>query len=160
MESFTTVASKSWPLRSSGLQTTAPLKSEARCWRPGVHDCRASWEKRPSPLFPRTTLMGRRVSSWSLMSRRSMPAKSLVWQWEPTWANHSHPTARSKLGCKDEYWRVVSWFCVHNAIKACTQILLLCLHCGSNECLCQYLNSTTCMVILNKLKSYMPSGTM
>lgn len=101
MVSCTTVASRFWPLRSSGLRLTLPPRYAAPCWRAGVNDCKASWKRNHFPSFPWTALMGRRVTSWSRRSMRNMPPRSLGRRWGSTWGDHYHPTTRWKLECED-----------------------------------------------------------
>lgn len=101
MASCTTVASRFWPLRSSGLHLMLLPRCAAPCWRTGVKDWTASWEKNRFPSLLWTALMERRVSSWSLRSVKNMPPRSLAWQWESTWASRYLQTTRWKLESKD-----------------------------------------------------------
>lgn len=101
MASCITVASRFWPLRSSGLRLKLHQSGAPPCWRAGVRDCEVSWERAPCPLHPWTTLMGRRVSSWSLRFVRNMLLRSLDLLSGSTWASLYRPTTRWKLESKD-----------------------------------------------------------
>lgn len=92
MASCTTVASRFWLLRSSGLRLTFPLRYAAPCWKAGVNDWKVCWEKNPLPSRLWTASTGRRVSSWSRSSMRSTPLRSLAQRWGPTWASRYHQT--------------------------------------------------------------------
>lgn len=120
MASCITVASRFWPLRSSGLRLMFHQNGAPPCWRAGVQDCNISWERAPCPLRPWTTLMGRRVSSWSLKFVRNMQLRSLDLQSGSTWASPYRPTTRWKLE-SDCLWSIKALtatlhvlFCISN----------------------------------------------
>ena len=113
MASCTTVASRFWLLRSSGLLLMFPLRYAAPCWRAGVNDWKVSWEKNLLPSRLWTASTRRRVSSWNRSSMRSTLPRSLAQRWGPTWASRYHQT-RWGLESEDGTFqcRVLSLSCV------------------------------------------------
>ena len=122
MASCTTVASRFWLLRSSGPRLTFPLRHAVPCWRAGARACTASWEKTHLLSLPWTALMGRRVTSWSLRSRRNMPPRSLDWPWGSTWARPCHPITRWKL--ESDEWMTVVFMMINKSWLICSEFLL------------------------------------
>lgn len=130
MASCTTVASRFWPLRSSGLHVTFPLRPAPPCWRPGANDYQACWRRSRSASLPWIALTWRRVSSWSLRSMRNMPPRSLDWQWGSTWVNHCHPTTRRDEKLESEDSRPSF------SVTICSCTTIKCLHLALSSCHC------------------------